>query len=148
MPPTAATLKFWKSELRSKLLIDLSRYQREHLKGKGEITEGDEIQGPCNHIFGLQVREHVVSEYGLAIVLKHSQAQRPVVAIGVSIKDFPHPKPLSYYAMMYSMRDEKWHYDVADFIGDDTDYFYLEMKLDTEFKKWGYAISKDNIPLE
>lgn len=148
MPPTTNTLKIWKSEVRSKLLIDLSRYQRDYLKGIGEIVEGDEVQVPCNRVFGLQMNEHVVSEYGLAIILKHTPTQRPVVVIGASIKDFPHPKPLSFYAMMYSFRDEKWHYDQADFKGDDSDYGYLELKLDTAFKNWGYAISKDNIPLE
>ena len=148
MPPTTQMLNFWKSELRSKLLIDFSRYQNEYLKGKGEILNGDEVQVPCNRVFGLKIDENVVSEYGFAIMLKHTQLNRPVIIIGVSIKDFPHPKPLSHYEMLYNLKDGKWHYNITDFKGDDSDYFYLETKFDSSFKEWGYLISKDNLPLE
>lgn len=148
MPPTNETLKFWKTGLRKKLLVAFSKYQKNYLKGKGEIVEGDETQYMCNQVFGLQVNENVVSEYGIALTLKHDKIPVPAVVIGVSIKDFPHPKPLSYYGMMYSLRDEVWHYGVINYKGDDSDYHHLEMTLEAEFKKWSDIIFIDNVPLE
>ncbi len=117
MSPRSDVMEIWKESIEPQLIGIFSIAKREYFGEIGEIVSGEKVKGFCNSTFGWREGETVVSDYGVALIVhKHSI---PNYIIGVSVKDFYHPKPLTLYRLVLRPNIQDWNnrffYTVANY---------------------------------
>lgn len=137
MSPRSDVMEIWKESTEPQLIRIFSTAKREYFEGLGEVVDGEKVKGFCNSTFGWRDGQTVVSDYGVALIVhKHSI---PNYIIGVSVKDFHHPKPLTLYRLALRPNIQDWNnrfsFTVANYGLSDTNLGDLYETLKNEIEE-------------